>query len=353
MFKGSQKFCIEMNTLTDRFNLVDGVENYRVPLQNTLGFYQALGVDWLTKAMPNPKLFMDMTILKQVALRRITNPVELGSFILGEDLSKKVTPKLFFRSVLTDQFFDSWDKIKIAVLLLMITDNVQKTLNRIVDITQRFNRDYNFYRLINLSLKMRVTLNCFMTAERINKQISILDKEDKYLFKGSCYINVDGSFNSCIDLVGHFSSYALSAVSIADFEKEQVKSIYFGTLPLPKGMKLIETSKELIKEGRRMSHCAASYVPRLMSKKSFFLHIKLEVSATVEIVKNRKKRCFEIEQIRGVSNNSVPASVTNSVKKAISTIEAQYFFFKNSYKSRKSKRKIQVGPTLFDDLVGW
>ena len=353
MFKGCQKLCIEINTITNRFNLVDGADDHRVPLQNTPGFYQALGVDWLTKAMPNPQLFMDMVILKQVALRNITNPVELGSFILGEDLSKKVTPKLFFRSVLTDQFFDSWDKIKIAVLLLMITDNVQKTLNRIVDITQRFNRDYNFYRLVNLSFKMRVTLNCFTTATNIIKQISMLDKEGKYLFRGSCYINVDGTFNSCIDLVAQYSTYALSAVCIADFEKKQVKSIYFGTLPLPKGMKLIETSEELIKEGRRMSHCAASYVPRLMSKKSFFLHIKLEVAATVEIVKNTKKRCFEIEQIRGVSNSCVPASVTNSVNKAISTLEAQYFFSKNYYRSRKSKRKIQVGPTLFDDLVGW
>ncbi len=224
-YKGSKKFCIEINTSTDRFNFVDDVDSYRISLKNTPGFYRALGVDWLTKAMPNPQLFMDRIILEQVVLRRITNPAELANFILGDDLSRKVSPKLFFRSVLAEQFFDSWDKVKIAILLLMVSDNAQKTIDKIVALTQRFNRSYNFYRLANLSFKMGTMLNCFLTEEKIKKQISVLDKDDKYLFKDSCYIDVDGSFDSCVDLVAQYLTFVSSAVSIAEFERKQVNSI--------------------------------------------------------------------------------------------------------------------------------
>lgn len=122
---------------------------------------------------------------------------------------------------------------------------------------------------------------------------------------------------------------------------------------MPKGMKLIETSEELIREGRRMSHCAASYVSKQLSKRSFFLHVKLEEPATVEIVKNKKKRCFVVKQMKGVGNKSVSPRLRKNVKKAISTFDAQYFFFKNSYKSRKSRAKTQIGPTLFDDFFSF
>lgn len=348
--KNIRKFSLEINTDFSRLNLLDEVETQRVPLRNTLGFCKALGVDWLTKAMPNPQLFLEKIILEEVALRRITNPSDLASFILGADLSAKVSSKLFFRSVLTNQFFDTWDKIKIAILLLMVTDNVQRTIDHIVYLSQRFNVNYNFYRLVNLSFKMGVFLDCFMLDKSTEKQISILDKENQYLYKDSCYIEVDGAFSSCVNLVALYSSYASRSVTIAEFKSKQRKSIYYGTLPLPKGMNLIETSKELIFEGRRMSHCVATYLPRLLGKKSFFLHIKFEESATVEIVKNAKKRCFVINQIYGVANKKVPGSMISRVNKVISTFDAQYFFYKNSYKSRRAKSRIQEGPSLFDEL---
>ncbi|MDD2550339.1 MAG: PcfJ domain-containing protein [Bacteroidales bacterium] len=349
--KNIRKFSLEINTDFNRLNLIDEIETQRVPLRNTLGFCKALGVDWLTKAMPNPQLFMERIILEEVALRRITNPSDLASYILGADLSAKVSPKLFFRSVLTDQFFDTWDKIKIAILLLMVSDNEQKTIDRIVFLTQRFNANYNFYRLVNLSFKKGVFLDCFMLDKSIEKQISILDKENQYLYKDTCYIEVDGAFSSCGNLVALYSSYALRSVTIAEFKKKQKKSIYYGTLHLPKGMELLETCDELAREGRRMSHCVGTYLPQLLSKKSFFLHVKLEESATVEIVKNTKKKRFVINQINGVANKSVRGVIISSVNSAISTPDAQYFFYRNSYKSRRARAKIQEGPSLFDELL--
>jgi hypothetical protein len=350
-FKGSKKICLEINTLSNSMSVVGEVNAQPEPLQNTPGFCEALGIDWLTKVMPNPNLFMDTKILEQVVLKKITNPSDLACFILGEDLSKKVPPQLFFRSVLTNNFFDSWDKIKVAILLLMVTENVHRTFDRIVDLTRRYYRSYIFYRLVNLCLRMGVMANCFIDDKKAEHCISILDKDNAPHLKYLCYITIGGVFSSCIDLVANYPAFASSAISFAEFEKKQVKSIYYGTLPLPKGMRLIDSPEELIKEGRRMSHCVASYIPQLKSKKSFFLHVKKEVSATVEIVKNTKKRCFEIKQIKGVSNAAVPASVVSSVKQAISTFDAQYFFYKNYYKSPKRRSKTQEGPTLFDQFI--
>jgi hypothetical protein len=187
-------------------------------------------------------------------------------------------------------------------------------------------------------------------AKKIERHISIIDKEDKFTFTDGCYITLDGAFGSCIDLVALYLPYASSAMSIAEFEQRQWKSIYHGSLPLPFGMRLIDSPEELEREGRRMSHCVGSYVPKLLGKKSFFLHVKHEVSATVEVVKNAKRRCFEVNQVHGVSNSNVPAALKRRVKQVISSFDAQYFFFKNSYKSRRSKARIQEGPTLFDDF---
>jgi uncharacterized membrane protein len=343
-----KKFCLEINSVSNRLNLVDSASKSIIPLKNTPGFYQALGVDWLTKAMPHPYLYMNRIFLEQVALRKITNPTDLATFILGVDLSEKIPSKQFFRSVLSNDYFETWDKIKIAILLLMVTDNVNKTLENIESQTIRFNRNYSFYRIVNLSLKKGLILNLFLNTEKLNQHITLLDKEDKFLFKDFCYVSVDGEFDSCIDLVSEYKSYESKAKSIAEFGKEKHKSIYIGELNLPKGMELIDNPDDLIKEGRRMSHCVGSYVPKLLSKKSFFMHVKLEKSATVEIVKNTKKRCFEVFQIKGASNSAVPSSVTINVKKAVSSYDVQHFFFKNSYKSRKRKSVCYDGPTLFD-----
>jgi len=345
---GSKKICLEINAANSKLKLDDEFDINSTFLVNTPSFYNALGVDWITKALPHPQLYLDRTILEQVALKKVTNPVSLAGFILGEELSKKVSPKLFSKNVLANAHFDSWDRIKIAIFLLMVTENVQKTIREIALLTHRFSRNYAFYRLVNLCFKMSITLDCFLTVYKVNKQINILDGDDKYLFRDSCLIILDGEFDSCRDLTNQYPAYANSAVSIAAFQEKQKKSIYFGTLPLPKGMNLIETPEDLVKEGRRMSHCVGSYVPKLKAKKSFFLHVKLDVSATVEIVKNSKKRCFEINQVHGVNNKSVPGHIVTMVKDAISTFDAQYFFFKNSYKSRKRKVTSCDGPTLFD-----
>jgi hypothetical protein len=349
-FGDCKKFCLEINSVSKRLNLVDSLNPSIIPLQNTPGFYQALGVDWLTKAMPHPQLFMNRIILEQVALRHITNPTNLATFLLGNELSNKVSAKQFFKSVLSSNFFDTWDKVKIALLLLMVTDNVQKTIEKIVPLTNRFNSNYPFFRLVNLSLKIGLNLNCFLSSEKINQHFSLLDKDEKFLFKDFCYINVDGEFNSCIDLVAEYKGYALKARNIAEFENDNHKSIYQGALPLPHGMSLIDTPEDLVKEGRRMSHCVGSYVPKLLSKKSFFVHVRLEKSATVEIVKNTKKRCFEIFQIKGVNNAAVPASIISKVKSAISKPDAQCFFFNNMYKGKKRKSTFYAGPTLFDEI---
>ncbi len=349
-FTDSQRLTFEINSRENYLKLVDCIDKYRIPLKNSPAFCEALGVDWLTKSMPNPQLFLEKTILEQVALLRITNPASLASFILGNELSAKVAPKLFFRHVLTNLYFDSWDKIKIAILLLMVTENEQNTLENITVLTNRFNYSYPFFRIVNLSFKMGVRLNCFLSDDKVIKNISLLDKEDKFNFRKSCYVKVDGTFESCIELVRQYSTFAEKAVSLSEFEEMQKKSIYFGTLSLPKGMNLIKTPEDLVKEGRRMSHCVGGYVDKMLAKKSFFLHVKLETSATVEIVKNSKQRRFQIKEIRGVSNKAVPTSVINKVISAISTINAQSFFFMNSPKGRKRKVIVHNGPTLFDDF---
>jgi hypothetical protein len=133
----------------------------------------------------------------------------------------------------------------------------------------------------------------------------------------------------------------------------QQRKLYSDSIPLPKGITLIDSPQALAAEGKKMRHCAATYIPELMAKRSFFLHVNNNEAATVQIAKNATKRCFEIVQIKGIANAEVSQDTVNRVRKTISTFDAQRFFFLNHRSSSRKRKNVQVGPNPFRWLEGW
>lgn len=344
-----QKLIFEMNSSSKRINFTVGVERSRIPIRNHAGLLTALGVDWLHKAMPYPSLFMDTTIFELVTANRITSPKQLVEFILGPDLVEKVPPKLFFRSVLVNKYFDTWDKIKIAIMLFMVTDNVHKTADNIDLLTQKFARNFMFFKVVNLSLQRSILLDLFSGRTKFENLLKIFDPQDKITKDDFNFIQVDGSYKTCKNLTFHYPNFTSKAIPLDELFKKKKKSIYYSSIQFPIGIRLIENKEDLILEGKKMGHCVGSYTTRHNEKKSFFLHVSDEEPATVEIRKNLKKRCFEIYQIKGVANKAVPKSVVKKVEKAISTFDAQYFFFRNTKTSKRGMKHLYAEPTLFDE----
>lgn len=311
-----------------------------------------LGIDWIVKAFPYPKLFMHGALLKPAIERKVTNPIALSGLIL-DDLSVKVSPRLFYKNLLSQSFFDSWDKINVALLLLMVAENIHTVLNSIERLTILYAHNYMYFRYINLAYYCRVKVNCCISPQKVNSMLELLSKESPLNPGDICPIRFDNTFDSCRELIISYHDYAANLKSISSLIGKQQRKLYSDSIPLPKGITLIDSPQALAAEGKKMRHCAATYIPELMAKRSFFLHVNNNEAATVQIAKNATKRCFEIVQIKGIANAEVSQDTVNRVRKTISTFDAQRFFFLNHRSSSHKRKNVQVGPTLFDGLDGW
>lgn len=130
-----EKFVVEVSNSTGAVLSIPSSFSFLSYTDHLDTFCKPLGIDWLVKALPYPILFAYALLLKPIIERKVTNPLALAHLIVSDELSVKVSPRMFYRKVLSQPFFDSWDKINVALLLLMVAQNSQATLERIEKLT--------------------------------------------------------------------------------------------------------------------------------------------------------------------------------------------------------------------------
>ncbi len=347
-----EKFVVEVSNTTGTVLSIPSNFSFLSSAEHLDTFCNPLGIDWLVKAFPYPILFAHALLLKPIIERRVTNPMALAQLIVSDELSAKVSPRMFYRNVLSQPFFDSWDKINVALLLLMVAQNAQTTLERIEKLTLQYARNYQYFRYINLAYYCKVKADCCIAHQKLSEMLELLSKENTQSSGDVSPIRFNNSYDSTRELLAGFHDYAINLKSFPSLSKKP-KPLYTDSLTLPKGINLIDSPAALAAEGKKMRNCVASYTRELMAKRSFFLHVSGDEKVTVQVEKNSAKRRFEITQIKGVANVEVSKETVNRVRKAISTFDAQRFFFLNYRKKSNKRKNIQSGPTLFDGLEGW
>lgn len=90
----------------------------------------------------------------------------------------------------------------------------------------------------------------------------------------------------------------------------------FLQLKLPKDIKILNTKKKLFDEGKRMEHCAYTYLPYINNGRCMlYTYLKDGKRYTIEIIKNGKK--FSLNQLKGYRNSEPPQEVIEYVENAI------------------------------------
>ena len=90
----------------------------------------------------------------------------------------------------------------------------------------------------------------------------------------------------------------------------------FLQLKLPKDIKILDTKKKLFDEGKRMEHCAYTYLPYINNGSCMlYTYLKDGKRYTIEIIKKGKK--FSLNQLKGYKNSEPPQEVIEYVKNAI------------------------------------
>ncbi len=345
---GNEKELVfEINRELNKIHFVKGLTKGWIPIQNHHKFLMALEVDWLYKALPHPELFMFQSPIENLILKRITNPVQLAEYLLGSELSKKVSPVLFYRSVLKNPCFNSWEALKIAILLLMVTDKVQHTLNHIQSVFNRFNQDHDYFLSVINALPNSILIDHFMGDAKVENYLGSLKLKNSFISIERAQLVTLGFFNDYKKLFKIYSKYYNSAIYIDEFCKKAQTVEYMGQLHLPEGFTLINSKQGLKSEGIKMKHCVGRYADLLMERKAFYFHVDAPKQATIEINKVKDANQFYISRAYGVSNEKVPSYIKTKATKFIKSMEAQIFFCHNSAEVKNSKPLNDYQPTLF------
>ena len=99
-----------------------------------------------------------------------------------------------------------------------------------------------------------------------------------------------------------------------------------------------------------MRHCAATYIPELMAKRSF-LHVNNNEQPRFKY-KNATKRCFEIVQIKGIANAEVSKETVNRVERQFQLLMPSDFSSLTTEKRATSAKTFNLAQLFSMDLRG-
>lgn len=134
--------------------------------------------------------------------------------------------------------------------------------------------------------------------------------------KGKYKINLNIKTNKKL-ISEHDKIYAIYIKEKLKKEKMIIKENNpFLQLKLPKDIKILNTKKKLFDEGKRMEHCAYTYLPYINNETCMlYTYLKEGKRYTIEIRKKGKK--FSLNQLKGYKNSEPPQEIIEYVENAI------------------------------------
>ncbi|MBI9068680.1 MAG: hypothetical protein JEZ09_15395 [Salinivirgaceae bacterium] len=281
-----------------------------------------LEIDWLYKALPHPILYIKPPILKYLLLKKITNPVLLAAALLGNH-TNKITPRMYFKHILQNPYFDSWAKLKRALLILLVCDNNMEALANMPELLEKLKNDIHFSSLIYSAFCEQFLVSINLSESKLNLYIDLLASKNSYYEGDDRDIDLINLFGSKFENISNW-------VPINNFVKADLLPVdYEGSLQLPNGFELLTTEEQLIKESKKMNHCVARFRYQHHFKEVFYFHVSYPEMATLEIKKQETSGEFIITEIRGIKNAEVSDSLLYKANMFVSSKEAQAFFKTN------------------------
>ena len=201
-----------------------------------------LEIDWLYKALPHALLYIKPPILKYLLLKKITNPVLLAEALIGK-LTYKVKPRMYFKHILQNPYFDSWQKMKRALTILLVSKNVEEALVCMPVLIETLKCNTYYSSLVYSAYRERFLIPTNLTALEGGLYIELLASK-------KCLWEADEKGVDSIDIFRYNYGYFSDWVSIKNFVKADLPRLHYkGDLQLPNGFELIRSEKRLIEWG--------------------------------------------------------------------------------------------------------
>ena len=252
-------------------------------------------LDWLSDAITDNtsyKKMLDLSILKRVLKGKITNRLDLVKAYVKSSPSfqdARVMPCSRIVKYLNEKRYHSLDEV---LPFIKVSVNPEATANRYLDLCQQ-----NVSFLRHWADPNQSWINF---GDDLMYQARVLGKKIDFTWSYKRMCQVHDEWTN--DIMG----LELDMVPDTNFN-------YKGEVFLPEGVKLIDNSKDLFKEGTEMRHCVyTNHRYEVMDKKEFifcgkFNNDRFTVSVVQEYRHGDMKKVFGISQMYGKHNSRVDA----------------------------------------------
>lgn len=330
---------LEINKVAKTVKFIEGYFEMLLRWKSTGLLFNILKIDWFYKAFPNPQYLLTYELFVSMVCGAVTNPITIAKQIIEENgLAEFITPRIFYRNVLRNSKIRFDEEISSICILIKVASNPIQTTIQMDQLLSRYKINEEFYQLVNMAYDLSEKVDLAWSNTRVEDELDYLEnlslgRED---YGESTYTQ---------------SSYFASKMELSSTIRT-IKINYTGYPLLPQYCSIISDSRKLHKEGKKMSHCVASYWHSVLHRESFIIHMEKPQKATFEIQRN-KSGWFYIEEASGHSNKPVSERAMLIMNQCVGQLRNQLFFFKNScFNMDKYGRRYHflADPTLHDEV---